>query len=100
LPKLDEFKVQRERLIEPLTIEDIEYREIIHDPLNAVPAKPFGHFYPAWEKFRSQLGPVDQIWSFTAILGSYNRPRVVRSGYVTVVADVIGPFFISKLDTV
>lgn len=46
------FVVQREHLIEPFTLEDIEYREIIHDPLNAVPAKPFGHFYPAWEKFR------------------------------------------------
>ena len=51
-------------LLEALTIAEIEAREKVHDPMNAVPDLPFGHLHPAWMKFRQGLAPDDVLWSF------------------------------------
>lgn len=92
-----EFAVQREHLIEPLTLEDIEYREIVHDPLNAVPAEPFGHFYQAWERFREQIAPAEQLWSFKAISRRNEWNKEIQCGYTVVAGERIGPFFVGKI---
>ncbi len=42
-----EFAVEREHLLERLTVQEIERREVVTDPLNAAPDLPFGHLHAA-----------------------------------------------------
>jgi hypothetical protein len=75
------FRVTEEDLIEKLSIEEIERRERIDDPLGSVPDKPFGHLWPAWKSFADNLSPEDTIWSFAATDKSSYEP-VRLGGYV------------------
>jgi hypothetical protein len=42
------FKVRPQYLLERLTIDEIEAREMVQDPLSAVPQLPFGHLNVVW----------------------------------------------------
>ncbi len=42
-----EFAVERQHLLERLTVQEIEKREVVTDPLKAVPDLPFGHLHGA-----------------------------------------------------
>ncbi len=46
-----EFAVERMHLQERLTVPQIEAREVVADPLGAVPNLPFGHLNAAWRTF-------------------------------------------------
>lgn len=75
------FRVTREALIEPLTVEVIEARELVSDPLNAVPFLPFGHLNEVWCQLKSELKPGDQLWSFRKYWqDDCGRPDL-RAGY-------------------
>ena len=75
------FRVQAQHLLEKLTIEEIEARELVQDPLNAVPRQPFGHLNSVWSELKSRMQPGDELWSFTATwTGAFGWPQL-RKGY-------------------
>ena len=51
-------------LSERLSIAEIEVREMIQDPLGAVPKVPFGHLYVAWIAFKSKHADADGFLAF------------------------------------
>ena len=81
-----EFAVLGEHLREVLSIESIETDAKVFDPLGAVPAVPFGHLNPAWERLKSGMQPGDEISTFVASWKSYGVMRelsgfaIVRAG--------------------
>lgn len=76
------FKVRREHLLEKLSIEEIEAREVVQDPLVAVPAKPFGHLHAVWAELIGKLKPRDELWSFSAQWHDRWGVPDLRTGYV------------------
>jgi hypothetical protein len=80
--KEDVFKVQRQHLLERLTVAQIEAREMVEDPLQAVPALPFGHLNAAWCDLVAGLAPGDECWSFSAQWSGDWRGPELRTGYV------------------
>lgn len=79
--KPKQFTVELENLIERMAIEEIEELEKIVDPENAVPGKPFGHFYPQWSRLMNAILPSDEIWSFEACWDEYSNIKEIRTGY-------------------
>ena len=76
------FKVKPQHLLERLTVDEIEAREMVQDPLNAVPKLAFGHLNGVWSQLKSAMQPGDELWSFTATSpGSFGSPEL-RKGYV------------------
>jgi hypothetical protein len=76
------FKVKPQHLLERLTVEEIEAREMVQDPLNAVPKVPFGHLNSVWLELKSEMQPGDELWSFNATWpGPVGSPEL-RLGYV------------------
>ena len=76
------FKVKPQYLLERLTIDEIEAREMVQDPLSAVPQLPFGHLNVVWSQVKSAMLPGDELWSFTATWsGEFGSPEL-RKGYV------------------
>lgn len=49
------FSVSPRHLGRPVTIEDVEAANYVADPLEGVPALPFGHLHPRWLQLRSHL---------------------------------------------
>jgi hypothetical protein len=80
--KEDVFKVQRQHLLERLTVAQIEAREMVEDPQQAVPALPFGHLNAAWCELVAGLEPGDECWSFSAQWSGDCRGPELRTGYV------------------
>lgn len=75
------FRVTREALIEPLTVDEIESRELVSDPSGAAPCLPFGHLNKVWCQLKSELKPGDQLWSFSKRWqDDWGRPDL-RAGY-------------------
>lgn len=88
--------VLKEHLQERLSLDEVERRERVVDPLNAVPDVPFGHLHARWAEFRGGLGPEDEIWSFSACGESdWNRDQE-RIGYVIVRPNGIGPSMLTS----
>ena len=76
------FKVKAQHLLERLTAEEIESREMVYDPLNAVPNLPFGHLNEVWAQLKAAKQTKDELWSFAATwLGDDDTPEL-RKGYV------------------
>jgi hypothetical protein len=90
-----EFAVERSHLQERLTILQIEAREVVTDPLGAVPDLPFGHLNAAWTTFAEGVGADDELWSFTAPWQTTWGRREVRTGYVVVRGGVPAAHFLS-----
>ncbi len=61
-----EFAVTRGDLQTQLSIQEIETRERVLDPLGAAPNVPFGHLNSAWKRFCEGMDTLDSLWSFTA----------------------------------
>jgi hypothetical protein len=77
------FAVAAGDLLEPLSIQDIESREVVSDPLGAVPDLPFGHLHPAWRRFLDGQAPSDRLWRFRTAWPPYGTPTV-HLGYARV----------------
>jgi hypothetical protein len=76
------FKVKRPDLLERLPVEEIESREIMRDPLHAVPDLPFGHLNSVWTRLKAMTQTQDEFWSFDVTwLGDFGRYER-RKGYV------------------
>ena len=60
----------------------IEAREMVEDPLQAVPALPFGHLNAAWCELVAELAPGDECWSFSAQWSNDFGLSELRTGYV------------------
>ena len=95
--KPDGFKIETRHLLENVRIEEIKIREIMKDPLNAVPHVPFGHLHPVWTDFYNQIKANDEIWSFQADWGPYGTPTERRLGYVIVRDGIIGAAMVSSI---
>jgi hypothetical protein len=94
----EQFAVTAEDLLERLTIQKIEQREMVIDPLHSVPELPFGHLHPAWVKFKDALGEQDAVYSFTKIWHpplSVYRQEV--SGYVCVRGEHPEHYMLAKV---
>lgn len=78
-----EFAVEEKHLIERLSLQEIEQREIVEDPLKAVPALPFGHLHDAWARFVNELPEGAEVWSFSANWENRWGQKEIRKGYVT-----------------
>ena len=90
-----EFAVERSHLQERLTVLQIEAREVVTDPLGAVPDLPFGHLNAAWKTFAEGVGADDELWSFTAPWQTTWGRREVRTGFVVVRGGVPAAHFLS-----
>ena len=93
------FAVAQGDLLEQLAITEIEQRELVVDPMNAVPDLPFGHLHAAWAKFLEDVGPEGAIWSFSANWTTTWGRKELRAGYVVVRGDSIGPHFLTLWKT-
>jgi hypothetical protein len=80
--KEDVFKVQRQHLLERLTVAQIEAREMVEDPLQAVPSLPFGHLNAVWCDLVAGLAQGDECWSFSLHWDGDWRGPELRAGYV------------------
>lgn len=80
-PEEREFAVEREHLQERLTVQQIEKREIVADPLKAVPELPFGHLNAAWQEFIQGKPDDAELWSFSAHWQTTWGRKELRSGY-------------------
>lgn len=87
------FAVKRADLLEKLTVEQIEARERVQDPLGAVPNLPFGHLNAAWKVFLAGCQPSDKLWSFSARWPGDWGDDEQREGYVRVRLTGPGPAF-------
>ena len=79
-----EFAVEPRHLEERLTLEEIEAREMVDDPLGAVPNVPFGHLNAAWRTFLESRADADELWSFTAPWQTWLLQPEQRAGYALV----------------
>ena len=61
-----EFAVEREHLLERLTMQEIEMREVVTDLLKAAPDLPFGHLNAAWQKFLQSKAEGAELWPFAS----------------------------------
>jgi hypothetical protein len=78
------FSVERAHLQKRLTVQEIEAREMVDDPLGAVPNVPFGHLHQAWCSFLDGRANGDELWSFTARWRTKWGRNELRSGYALV----------------
>lgn len=91
-----EFTVTQKDLLSRIDVSEIETREMITDPMDAVPNLPFGHLNDAWHRFLERVRPADAIWSFSATWTHWGHAEL-RQGYVVVREDGMGPYFLTTL---
>lgn len=88
------FAVEPAHLLERLSVEEVEARERVCDPLGAAPKRPFGHLHAAWRAFVDGRVEGDELWSFSAdwrtVWGALER----RAGYVLVREGEPGEHFL------
>ncbi|MAC33233.1 MAG: hypothetical protein CME38_06450 [Haliea sp.] len=89
------FVVAPSELLENFTREEIETREMVNDPLQAVPDLPFGHLNGAWRQFLEKLPEDCELWSFTSSRETRLDEQEHRSGYVAVVDGAPGPYMLT-----
>ena len=77
-----EFAVESKHLRERLSVQELEQREIVDDPLKAVPSIPFGHLHQAWAMFLADLTEEAEVWSFDAQWENRWGQKEIRKGYV------------------
>lgn len=76
------FKVKTLHLLVRLTVEEIESREMVRDPLDAVPDLPFGHLNEVWAQLKAAKQTRDELWSFAATWPGDDDTPELRKGYV------------------
>lgn len=89
------FAVERQHLLKRLSVAEVEAREVVVDPLQAVPELPFGHLNAAWQEFLKDTRVDDELWSFAAHWQTRWGRREVREGYVTVREGTPSTYFLT-----
>lgn len=97
MPPQPGFAVQRSHLLERLTVQEIEGREHVEDPLGAVPQLPFGHLNAAWQRFLAGRTDDAELWSFSARWETTWGHKELRHGYALVRAGAPGAYFMTVL---
>ena len=88
-----EFSVRHKDLLQSFTVGQIEDRELIQDPLGAVPPLAFGHLNNAWQRFAGLAPSSETLWSFRAPWARYGTMNEWRSGYARVRnGEIVGWF--------
>lgn len=95
--KIQDFTVEGSYLKECLSVQEIESREMVEDPLGAVPQLPFGHLNGVWRSFLESRTGADEIWSFSAEFRPSRRCKVLRAGYVLVRGNNPGRYFLTVM---
>lgn len=90
-----EFAVEREHLLERLTVQEIEMREVVTDPLKAAPDLPFGHLNAAWREFFQGKADDAELWSFSAQWQTTWGRKELRCGYAVVQDGAPGAHFLT-----
>lgn len=94
-PDEREFAVERDHLLERLTEQEIERREVVADPLKAAPELPFGHLNAAWLEFLKGRAEGTELWSFSARWQTTWGRKELRCGYVVVQDGAPGTHFLT-----
>ena len=76
------FKVHQSHLLQRCSVEEVESREIVQDPLNAVPPVAFGHLNPMWARLKAQMQAGDELWTFKSRWQDNLGRQTLRTGYV------------------
>ena len=100
-----EFTIKSAHLLRTVLPEDVERQATVNDPLEKVPAVPFGHLNPGWTRLLSSMEDGDLLWygevpgyrdNSAAEYGrpQYALPRGIKRGYAVarkgkVVADFL-----------
>lgn len=93
--KPEAFAIKEEDLIEAMSISEIEDKEVIDDPLNAVLKVPFGHLNNKWEEFKVNNSP-STLWSLKSEYEDYSGVAI-KEGYAKLDNDgSIKTFFIHQ----
>ncbi len=79
-----EFAAERAYLHKPRTAPQIDAREVVEDPLDAVPNLPFGHLNADSKTFMEGFAADEDLWSFTAPWQTTWGRKEIRTGYVVV----------------
>lgn len=95
-----EFAVEPQHLLERLTVQEIERREVVRDPHKAAPELPFGHLNAAWQKFLHGKADGDELWSFSARWQALWGRKELRAGYVIVQDGVPRAYFLTVLKVI
>jgi len=90
-----EFAVESKHLQARLSVHEIEQREIVADPLKAVPGIPFGHLHQAWANFLADLPEGAEVWSLSAQWENRWGQKELREGYVSVEKGIPDRFFLT-----
>jgi hypothetical protein len=90
------FMVLSSDLVEELTIDEIERRAIVVDPLGAVPNLPFGHLNAPWKRFKESFQENDKIWSFSALRTSSWGQKDLKLGYAISRGEDIAGYFLTE----
>jgi hypothetical protein len=91
-----EFEVTQSDLVAPYSIDEIETRALILDPLGAVPNKPFGHLNGVWLEFKSRLPAGARLWSFGAQWPKEGSRIEIFEGYVVSDGKSIGKHLVVR----
>lgn len=92
------IRVRPEHLGEWLSVQQIEARERVHDPLGAVPDLAFGHLNGAWKLWLMLQGEAVRYRVFSASWTNRSGARERTEGYVAIEGGRIGMNFISAHD--
>jgi hypothetical protein len=90
-----EFAVESKHLQARLSVHEIEQREVVADPLKAVPGIPFGHLHQAWANFLADLPEGAEVWSLSAQWENRWGQKELREGYVSVEKGIPDRFFLT-----
>lgn len=91
-----EFCIEHKDLLQQLTAEEIEARELVFDPLGAAPNLAFGHLNNKWREFLDCKLPEDSIWEFSAVWPDEYGIEDHFEGYVLVNGENIGKHFFTN----
>jgi len=89
------FEITLFHLQEPMSIEEIEIREIVIDPMEAVSEIPFGHLNARWIVFKAGLAKDNNLYKFNAPWSEWKPQADSCEGYVIVEEQKIGSWFVS-----
>lgn len=102
-PSGPEFECRKEYLKKVMSVIEIESQNMVRDPLNKVPALPFGHLNSGWRRFVEGAQPDEEIWEFQISpgqpVGKWDEPaKGARTGIARIKAQNIVAEFVFERD--
>lgn len=91
-----EFCIEHTDLRQQLTVEEIEAKEVVFDPLGAAPNVAFGHLNNKWREFLNYKLPKESVWMFSTIWQDEFGLEDHFEGYVLVNGENIGKHFFTN----